>query len=110
MAITALKKRHDPAHRRRQALSVAPQLEERPIPDRDYWIAHSVGFRVDAGAGRIGFVEETHADPERPGSVLLTIRAGVLGRRLVLAHSNDVAIIAPRAERIWLRTGALSPA
>ncbi len=109
MAIHALKRPHHPTRRRRQAMTVARQPAERPILERDYWIANSVGFRVDDGVRRVGFVEETRTDTERPGSVLLTIRTGILGRRLLVARSDDVAIIAPRAGRIWLHTGAVSP-
>ena len=69
--------------------------------DRDYWLAHCEGFRVDAAEGRLGFVDEVRAG-EEPGSVVLAVRAGALGRRLVLVPGEGVDFIVPRAQRIWL--------
>jgi hypothetical protein len=31
--------------------------------DREYWLAHCEGFRVDAAGGRLGFVEAIAPDP-----------------------------------------------
>jgi hypothetical protein len=73
-----------------------------PQFDRDYWLAHCEGFRVDADAGRLGFVEEVRTDG-RNGPVL-AVRAGLLGRRLLLVPTSEVAFLVPRAERIWLRS------
>jgi hypothetical protein len=28
------------------------------VPERDYWLTHCEGYRVDSSDGRIGFVEE----------------------------------------------------
>ena len=36
---------------------------------------------------------------------MLAIRAGMLGRRLLLVPAGDVDFIVPRAERIWLKSG-----
>jgi hypothetical protein len=72
--------------------------------DRDYWVEHSDGFRVDGAGGRIGFVERIQADPENPGGVLLMVRAGVLGLRVVAVRSTDVTAIVPQAQRIWLHS------
>jgi hypothetical protein len=44
--------------------------------------------------------------PDDAGNVVLAVRAGLLGRRLLLVSGRDVAYIVPRAERIWLRTPA----
>jgi hypothetical protein len=71
--------------------------------DRDYWIAHCEGYRVDGHAGRIGFVEEVRPNPADPRSPLLAIRAGRLGRRIVVVPADEVHSIVPRSERIWLR-------
>lgn len=87
----------------RSAMTIAdrpPHAE--PVLDREYWIRNSVGFRVDTGSRRVGFVEATMSDPGNPDGVILSVRTGLLGRRLVTAHSDDVAVIAPRAGRIWL--------
>ncbi len=68
---------------------------------RGYWIANSHGFRVDALGGRIGIVEEVRDDDGEP---LLVVRAGLLGRRVLLVPGAEVFKIIPRATRIWLRT------
>jgi hypothetical protein len=83
-------------------------LPARDIPtttsfDRDYWLSHCVGFRVDTADGRLGFVEEIRAGVDRYGDVL-AVRAGLLGRRLVLVPATEVDFIVPRAERIWLHS------
>ena len=58
--------------------------------DRQYWLAHCNGFRVDAAEGRLGFVEDV-------GENVLVVRAGRLGRRLLLVAPTEVAFIVPRA-------------
>jgi hypothetical protein len=50
--------------------------------DRDYWLAHCEGYRVDAEDGRLGFVEAVRADGS-PDGHLLCVRAGRLGLRLL---------------------------
>lgn len=69
--------------------------------DRDYWIAHCDGFRVDGTEGRIGVVHHTLQDSE--GRATLAVLAGRLGRRLLLIQASEVAFIVPRARHIWLR-------
>lgn len=69
--------------------------------DREYWLAHCDGFRVDAAEGRIGFVETVCSAGEDTATIL-SIRTGRLGRRLLSVSSANVAFIVPRAERIWL--------
>lgn len=71
--------------------------------DRDYWLAHCDGYRVDGPGGRIGFVDEVRADG---GRTVLAVRAGLLGRRILLVAADEVAVIVPQAQRIWLRTPA----
>jgi len=68
-----------------------------------YWVAHSHGYRVEQGKRRIGFVEDTLVD-ERNRELLLTVRGGVLGRRVSLVHSDQVMEIAPRDRRILLKS------
>jgi hypothetical protein len=70
--------------------------------DRDYWLAHCEGFRVEADEGAIGFVESVSAGPE--GEPTLAVRAGLLGRRVLLVPAGSVAFIVPRAQRIWLHS------
>jgi hypothetical protein len=69
--------------------------------DREYWLAHCEGYRVDAEAGRLGFVEAVRADGS-PDGHLLCVRAGRLGLRLLFIPVSQVALIVPRLERIWL--------
>lgn len=73
-----------------------------PSFDRDYWLHHAQGFRVDAFDGRLGFVEEISTDS--PGGVLLHVRAGLLGRRVLLVPASSVQFIVPRAQRLWLHS------
>jgi len=72
--------------------------------DRDYWVGNCQGYRVDGHAGRIGVVEEVQPDPTQPSRNFLSIRAGLLGRRIIVLSSDEIEFIVPRAERIWLRT------
>jgi len=70
--------------------------------DRDYWVAHCEGFRVQAGDGAIGFVESASCGPE--GEPTLAVRAGLLGRRVLVIPASSIAFIVPRARRIWLHS------
>ena len=74
--------------------------------DRDYWLGHCDGFRVDSGGGRVGFVEEVRGDGDPDVPTILAVRAGMLGRRLLLFTADDVDFIVPRARRVWLRSSA----
>jgi hypothetical protein len=90
---------------------VAPLLRLAPAPegfDRDYWIAHCEGYRVEGHTGRVGFVEEIRPNPANPSSPLLVIRAGRLGRRIIVVPADEVHAIVPRSERIWLRAPVVS--
>jgi hypothetical protein len=87
----------------------APAVEtsrDEAAAGRDYWLRHCEGYRIDGAEGRIGFVDEVRSAPDDAGNVVLAVRAGLLGRRLLLVSGRDVAYIVPRAERIWLRTPA----
>ena len=67
-----------------------------------YWLAHSEGFRVDAPGGRVGRVEEVLEETGgRPRALI--VRAGLLGRKLLVVPVNQVDRITPRSERILLR-------
>jgi hypothetical protein len=84
----------------------ASGLHNKHHPLFAYWVSHSEGYRVDLGTRRIGFVQETLIDQRNPESSLLAIRTGVFGRRIVLVHSDDVATIRPRGQRLLLRSHA----
>jgi hypothetical protein len=89
------------------AVTTSPQTAHdlrKPISiDRDYWLSHCEGFRVDTAAGRLGFVAGIRAG-RGPDDGVLAVRAGLLGRRIVLVPVTGVDFIVPRAERIWLRS------
>ena len=94
----------------RKARRVSGRSRPRPEPDdrdeskgfdRTYWLGHCEGFRVDTANGRLGLVEEVVGDD---GAATLRVRAGRLGRRVLLVPAAEVAFIVPRAERIWLRS------
>jgi hypothetical protein len=95
---------------RRDDGELATVAELRPAADdafdRDYWLTHCEGFRVDGREGRIGFVEEVRRERGRDDDPLLAVRAGLLGRRLLLFRASDAAFIVPQAKRIWLRSSA----
>jgi hypothetical protein len=80
---------------------VAPQPQRKPLFDRQYWLGHCQGFRVDGEGGRIGFVNQVEQGPE---GLRLAVLAGRFGRRLLLIRSDEVEFIVPRAQRIWLRS------
>jgi hypothetical protein len=69
-----------------------------------YWLCRCQGFRVDSPEGRVGFVEEVRfrSRVDRPDA--LAVRAGLLGRHLLIVPVDEVADIAPREERIVLRS------
>ena len=68
--------------------------------DRDYWLSHCEGFRVDTAHGRLGFVEEVRGGDI--GDAVLAVRTGVLGRRVMLVPADAVDFIVPRAQRLWI--------
>ena len=108
MAISVSRARHSEFLRQRPKPPV-DVLQSRPGidgGDRDYWLAHCEGYRVDGSEGRIGFVEEVRVGAEHPRQTVLVVRAGRLGRRLLIVSATDAAFVVPREERIWLRTPA----
>jgi hypothetical protein len=83
-------------------VSAPAEAEPAGAPDREYWLEHCDGFRVDGPRGRIGVVEEVRHTAE--GGSLLVIRTGVLGLRAVAISTREVFEIVPRARRLWLKT------
>ncbi len=72
-------------------------------PDsRSYWLARCEGFRADSPEGRFGRVEAVmfRVRPDDPDALI--VRAGVLGRRLVIVPIEDVEDVLPRRERVML--------
>jgi len=76
---------------------------EQVLGPRFYWLCRSEGFRVDAPEGRFGLVEAVmfRVRPDEPDALI--VRAGVLGRRLVIVPIEDVADVLPRKGRLVLR-------
>jgi hypothetical protein len=77
---------------------------ERSSLGGDYWLHRCEGFRVDSPSGRIGHVTgirfDSAAKPE-----LLEVRAGLLGRRLLLIPVGQIEEIRP--EQKLIRLGGL---
>lgn len=87
------------------AIQAAPDFVPKQSFDRAYWLLHCEGFRVDTANGRLGFVEEIRSGDGLDGEVL-AVRAGHLGRRIILVPARDVEFIVPRARRLWLPSPA----
>ena len=83
------------------SIQAAPDFVPKRSFDRPYWLLHCEGFRVDTANGRLGFVEEIRSG-DGPDDPVLAVRAGLLGRRIVLVPARDVDFIVPRAQRLWL--------
>lgn len=91
--------------RRTATSGLAPeQAETRHASfDRDYLLARCEGYKVASPIRGIKVVEEViPPTDDRPG--LLAVRGGLLGRRLVLVPTSDVAVVVPRAMRLFLRS------
>jgi hypothetical protein len=82
-------------------IAVPPTLAASEF-DRDYWLGHCEGFRVEGAEGRLGFVESVRTDAD--GALILAVRAGRFGRRVLFVRAANVAFVVPRAERVWLAT------
>ena len=77
-----------------------------PTPERSAfwhgkWLANCEGFRVEAPDGRIGHVTGIRFGPSSEPQ-LLEVRAGLLGRRLLLIPVGQVHEIVPEEKRILL--------
>jgi hypothetical protein len=70
--------------------------------DSDYWLSRCEGFRVDAPAGRLGFVEEVRFVTRLDRPDLLVVRGGLAGRRVLLVPVTQVKEVVPRQERVVL--------
>ncbi len=106
MAISVSRARHSESLRQRPKPPVDARQSRPAVAggDRNYWLAHCEGYRVDGREGRIGFVEEVRVGVEHPRQSVLVVRAGRLGRRVLLVSATDAAFVVPREQRIWLRT------
>jgi hypothetical protein len=68
----------------------------------DSWLRRCEGFRVDSPQGRVGFVEEVRYASRVDRPDVIAVRAGRLGRLLLIVPVEEIAEILPREERIVL--------
>jgi hypothetical protein len=70
--------------------------------DVDYWLRRCDGFRVDSPEGRVGVVEEVRYASRCDRPDVLAVRAGLLGRLLLIVPVAEVAWILPGKEQVVL--------
>jgi hypothetical protein len=68
-----------------------------------YWLKHCEGYQVESLNGRVGFVDDVG---KGAGEETITVRAGVLGQRLVVYSARDIALVVPRAQTVFLYAAA----
>jgi hypothetical protein len=88
----------------RRTRSSARRERTQPL-DREYWLAHCEGYRVESPGGRVGLVEEVRGG-EQGGTRSLAVLAGMRGLRRLIIPISEVDDIVPHAQRIVLRPGA----
>jgi len=71
--------------------------------ERDYWLCRCEGFWVDSPTGRIGLVDGLRFLSRIDQPDLLEVRAGLLGRQLLLIPSDQVEDIVVAEARLVLR-------
>jgi hypothetical protein len=79
-----------------------PHLPRGGVSDLDYWLRRCEGFRVDSPQGRVGFVEEVRYATRCDRPDVIAVRAGLLGRLLLILPVGEVAEILPREELVVL--------
>jgi hypothetical protein len=90
--------------RSRCTRSSARRERTQPL-DREYWLAHCEGYRLESPGGRVGLVEEVRGG-EQGGTRSLAVLAGMRGQRRLVIPISEVDDIVPHARRIVLRPGA----
>jgi hypothetical protein len=83
----------------------AREHEQSPSLDREYWLRHCEGYRVDSAGGRVGLVEEVRHAVGSGHPESLAVLAGMLGRRRLIIPLSEVAEIVPHAQRVFLKPG-----
>jgi hypothetical protein len=84
-------------------MTAGPQRPSGAASDIDYWLRRCEGFRVDSPDGRVGFVEEVRYASRCDRPDVIGVRAGLLGRLLLIVPIGEVAEILPREELVVLR-------
>lgn len=72
-------------------------------PRQESWLSRCEGFVVDSPGGRVGTVEDVRFGSRADLPDALGVRAGLLGRRLLIVSTETVAAIVPSSRRIVLR-------
>lgn len=82
------------------------RTDQRPgmAADREEWLAHCEGYRVDSPEGRIGIVEDVRFSIRPYRAEALVVRLGLFARRRVVVPVDEVDEIDPLKERILLST------
>jgi hypothetical protein len=81
-----------------------PQRPGDAASEFDYWLRRCEGFRGDAPPqGRVGFVEEVRYPSRCDRPDVIAVRAGLLGRLLLVLPVGDVAEILPGEELVVLQ-------
>jgi len=84
-------------------MAAGPEFPEGAASNRDYWLQRCEGFRVDSPDGRVGFVEEVRYASRSDRPDVIVVRAGLLGRLLLIVPVGEIAEIFPREKRMVLR-------
>jgi hypothetical protein len=75
--------------------------------DRAYWLSRCEGFLVESADGsRIGTVVDLHYRSRLEQPDELVVRAGWLGRRLLIYSAEAVQTVVPGKARLILAAGA----
>lgn len=85
-------------------MSARPDFPRRERFGRDYWLMRCVGFHVDVGGRQAGVVSDVLFGSRLDCPDHLAVRAGLLGRRLVLVPVEEVEEIDPREKALRVRS------
>jgi hypothetical protein len=83
-------------------MAAGPHRPRSTASDLDYWLRRCEGFRVDSPQGRVGFVEEVRYASRCDRPDVIAVRAGRLGRLLLIIPVEEVAEIPPGEELVVL--------
>jgi hypothetical protein len=85
-------------------MAAGPHRPRGAASDLDYWLRRCEGFRVDSPQGRVGFVEEVRYATRCDRPDVIAVRAGLLGRLLLILPVGEVAEILPGEELVVLHS------
>jgi len=84
-------------------MAAGPHRPRGAVSDLGYWLRRCEGFRVESPQGRVGFVEEVRYATRCDRPDVIAVRAGLLGRLLLILPVGEVAEILPREELVVLQ-------